>query len=750
MPDHSRVEKKRQEEAARPADKEKLVPKEVNEGNLFGVRAIEHGYYGGVSQTSRPVSPTPSYRLAPDAPIVDWSKGTKGLNSSASSINSYAASTNPAKMKSSPLRLEVGEAAGVGGMGGTYLPPAPSPRSNRAESPMFGEPKPAGWVNPLDVHYSRPTTPQPYRPTSYLPKLNLDFGGSGLLVPSSGEVKSEAASIVGSEVAVAAPSPAVLKSPTTGAFSQLSNVRAAQQSLKSIFPAGNEQGLPSPKGGRFENTPVPLKDLSPTLPSVDPDKFPQDNRRWNPSSPTIRDSVLESRWNKSSPTVDSTPLPPSVRDSVLNEQWGLSAISSIASTPTTLNASPSPRLAGPWAPPPPSPTVPDSILDAEWDRSRPIIRDSVVSKQRVSVHRPIHQRDSNVESLLTREPSRDHLRRSHLSIAASSMYSNDSSILNIDEATSPRLPMHARMQSHQADFDFSHPHSRSQSTSTKAKSITRTRDSNEITRHSRSISDESLIQVGRHNRELQSDSDSKSNLHPRESPFSNSNAASSHSDLHSTRSSFSSYLSSRSTPGQEAPPLPTSIPKAQPTPPNIEVDLNNFPFPAAPAPRPPQGQGFPFREQQIGAPPRSAARPPPPSPRGFAFEIAIPPPPISSDSNNHLSITPGNRGRSASEVSQNSIGEFYDSYFRQSTMAGGIPKAGFGVGNRGSVQDRISGINNRERSGSTGMGMRDRDSRRPAPLNLNQKRQQETIDEIPTPRTGAFGGAPIERFPTRI
>lgn len=727
------------------------MPKEVNEGNLFGVRAIEHGYYGGVSQTSRPVSPTPSYRLAPDAPIVDWSKEGKGFNSSSSSIKSFAASTNTARMKSSPLRLEVGEAAGVGGMGGTYLPPAPSPRSNRAESPMFGEQKPAGWVNPLDVHYSRPTTPQPYRPTSYLPKLNLDFGGSGLLVPASGDVKSEAASIVSTEVT--APSPAVLKSPTTGAFSsQISNVRAAQQSLKSMFPAGNEQGLPNPKGGRFENPPVPLKDLSPTLPSVDPDKFPQDNRRWNPASPTIRDSVLDSRLNKSSPTVETTPLPPAVRDSVLNEQWGLSAISSNASTPTILTTNANPILAGPWTPPPPSPTVPDSVLDAEWDGSRPIIRDSVVSKQRVSVHRPAHQRDSHVDSLMTREPLRDHLRRSHLSIAASSMYSNDSSILNIDESTSPRLPMHARMQSHQADFEFSHPHSRSQSTSTKAKSITRTRDSNELARHSRSISNESLIQVGRQNLELENNSDTTIDLQPRESPFSNSNAASSRSDLHSASSSFSSYLSTHSTPGQEVPPVPTSTPKAQPTPPNVVVDLNNFPFPAAPAPvqRPAQGQGFPFREQQIGAPPRSAARPPPPSPRGLAFEIAIPPPPVPSDSNNHLSITPSNRGRSTSEVSQNSIGEFYDSYFRQSTMAGGVPKAGFSAGNRGSVQDRISGINNRERSGSIGMGMRDRDSRRPAPLNLNQKRQQDTIAEVPTRRTGAFSLAPIERFPTRI
>ncbi|KAH9213768.1 hypothetical protein DL95DRAFT_274513, partial [Leptodontidium sp. 2 PMI_412] len=68
--------KKAELEASLRSDKEKLVGQGVREGDLFGVRAIEHGYFGGVSQ-SRPTSPTPSYVLSPDTPVVDWSKGGK-------------------------------------------------------------------------------------------------------------------------------------------------------------------------------------------------------------------------------------------------------------------------------------------------------------------------------------------------------------------------------------------------------------------------------------------------------------------------------------------------------------------------------------------------------------------------------------------------------------------------------------------------------------------------------------------------
>ena len=165
----------------------------MGEGDLFGVRAIEHGYFGGVSQ-SRPTSPTPSYILAPETKVVDWGKaGYQGGHSASSSTLSLPQSLAPSslnhtKRKPSPLSLQPSNAelnsrtnhmpSGVGGIGGSYLPPLPSPRSQKSfksVSPTMGnseEGEAPSWVSPLDVHFSRPSTPKE-RPTSYLPKLQF-------------------------------------------------------------------------------------------------------------------------------------------------------------------------------------------------------------------------------------------------------------------------------------------------------------------------------------------------------------------------------------------------------------------------------------------------------------------------------------------------------------------------------------------------------------------------------------------------
>ncbi|KAG9228831.1 hypothetical protein BJ875DRAFT_355174, partial [Amylocarpus encephaloides] len=47
-------------------DREMLNTRQLDEGDLFGVRALEGGYFGGVAQ-SRPNSPTPSYVLSPQS-----------------------------------------------------------------------------------------------------------------------------------------------------------------------------------------------------------------------------------------------------------------------------------------------------------------------------------------------------------------------------------------------------------------------------------------------------------------------------------------------------------------------------------------------------------------------------------------------------------------------------------------------------------------------------------------------------------
>lgn len=302
-------------------DREKLVrrAKKPGEGDLLGVRALEHGYTGGVAQ-SRPSSPTPSYRLAPNAALTDWSKTPKP-GSSASSLAGYPSSRNgsvsslpmsiQSKHKPSPLRIDSSDStlrkthdpASVGGIGGMYMPPLPTPRYNRSVTPCSDSEKPEGWVNPLDVHFTRPSTPQSPRPTSYLPKMTFPQENSKtpFLVPTpSGSIapKSEEASIISTEVTVPAPAAPVVESPkkTSPTFSIFPPSRAARQSGRSIFPATDDRP-PSRKSLKESNfdfgiPPVPLDNLPPQMATINPNQFPQDIRKWNPSSPVIRDSIV--------------------------------------------------------------------------------------------------------------------------------------------------------------------------------------------------------------------------------------------------------------------------------------------------------------------------------------------------------------------------------------------------------------------------------------------------------------------------
>ncbi|KAG4432734.1 hypothetical protein IFR05_011790 [Cadophora sp. M221] len=531
--------KKAELEASLRSDKEKLVGKGVGEGDLFGVRAIEHGYFGGVSQ-SRPTSPTPSYVLSPDTPIVDWSKGGKPGHSASSSTLSLPQSLAPSslnhtKRKPSPLGLQVPKAdpSGVGGIGGSYLPPLPSPRSVRSfksVSPTIGtfeEEEAPSWVSPLDVHFSRPSTPKE-RPTSYLPKLTFpgEIEKIGLFVPSPSNsvrhVKSEAASIVSQSAAITPlppvrqPSRGRPKSPMFSVFPPAAHplpTRAPRGGSRSIFPTSDDLDRPSsrrsPREAKFSPRAVPLNDLTPQMATADQANFPQDTRNWNPSSPT-HSSPPKGQWDPSAPTF---PGPIYCNDG--------------------------------------------------WRPSEPIIRDSVVSKQRVSVFHAAHARDGSIEALKTRN-------RGH-STAASSIYSTRTSIL---EYHKDPLPMqHSRTRSRSISA-LPKPNTRSRSTSTStpkprstsSHSITRTRDS--LRRHSRMPSSESLKNRRSRDRDQMHYDPSATNRtragsvqgrqvdfdHPRESPFSNSNAIrhSPSSSISSTSSRSSSYFDA----ADDTPPIP--------------------------------------------------------------------------------------------------------------------------------------------------------------------------------------------------
>ncbi|KAE9365180.1 hypothetical protein N431DRAFT_473260 [Stipitochalara longipes BDJ] len=546
------------EAAMKSTDKEKLVKRQrkTGEGDLFGVRALEHGYFGGVAQ-SRPSSPTPSYKLAPNATLVDWGKAPKPGSSASSlvdypssrngSVSSLPMSINQSKHKPSPLRLQPSDAelsgrinhdpASVGGIGGAYLPPLPSPRHNRSVTPCSDSGKPDGWVNPLDVHFTRPSTPVSSRPTSYLPKMTFPDESikSALVVPKPAESlaghKAKQASIVSSEVSVPAPAPTTpesprKQSPTFSIFPQMPS-RAARQSGRSIFPASDDQQRPpsrrSPKESKFDFNlpPVPLDNLPPQIATIDPNQFPQDTRKWAPSSP--------------------------------------------------------------------------------------IIRDSIVTKQRVSVYRPTR----TVEQ--PQSATKPH-QRSH-SVAASSVYSTRTSIVDEPQDSYPN----SRTRSSSRDTAGGE-RSRSHKRASSAYSLSRTQDS--LRRHSRKQSTDTLRTDKRRSRQrdqlhfdptqtLRTRSGSVQGRaidfdHPRESPFSNANAISTHSAGSSISSTSSTSSLKLKAPHQE-----------------IQED----PIPQVPT-----------------------------------LNIFNPPAP------DRFSVGTG-RNRSASEASQGSIGDFYDAYYRQSIMA---------------------------------------------------------------------------------
>lgn len=622
----------------------------------------------------------------------------------------------------------------VGNMGGNFLPPAPSPRSLRAPSPLFGEEKSSTWVSPLDVHFSRPGTP--VRPASFLPKLQfpLEFGKSDLTIPLPDFNKPKSETTPAFEPVIVKPPPTAggraktpkeiyaefsqqgfAKSPTLSNFSQqsfaesptLSTFSKQEPLMKSptfstfskeepskakpptfsVFPQQAQQAPPRPNrlsmksmfsteelpvrspkedfSRTFQLPPVPLDDLAPMIPPVNPDRFPKDLNVWNPASP--------------------------IRDSIVNRQR----------QPTSAGA----RHSHEWTLP--SPTLPDEMIDAEWQPSeKAIIRASVVSKQRVSVIRGPGAQSQDLDVQFARMRSRGH------SMAASSMYSTRTSILEPGEQS--KRHTRTRSQSSEARARAStRDFSNSSHKRVSSRSLSRTRDS---LRGSRKTSNDSFKSADSHRRSRERDQlhfDPTSHRRnrsgsvqgrsvdfdqPRESPFSNSNGTSSHSATSSVSSSQSSDAAS--------PPKPI---------------LNHHNQANSGAPLQPR---MPFVQDP-----------------------------------DRLSIAPQIHGRSASEVSQNSIGDFYDSYYRQSTMGrnSGMPNPPLPPASRNSVQDRAQAFEDKSRGRSGSIGA----PKRPAPLKIGNGNNNgagsgyggfNTIVEVATPMPSplVMGDAGRERFPTMI
>ncbi|KAL2062266.1 hypothetical protein VTL71DRAFT_6532 [Oculimacula yallundae] len=529
--------KKAGSEAPTRSGEEKLVSSATGEGDPYGARAIEDGYFGGVSQ-SRPSSPTPSYVLSPDTPVVDWSKseGTGG-HSASSSTNSLPRSLAPSslnhtKRKPSPLSLQPPNAnpSAMGGLGGSYLPPLPSPRSLnsfKGISPTnytFDEGDTPRWVSPLDIHFSRPLTPKD-RPTSYLPKLHFpgEIEKTGLFVPSPRSslrhMKSESESIASATASIAPRLP--VRSSSRGAKSPMLSVfppmphslpsRASRGGPRSIFPANEDLDQPStrrsPKDGKTSPQSVPLNDLTPQIATTEEFYFPQDTR--SPPSPKQSSSPAK-QWD---PTLPTFPGPVRCNDSF---------------------------------PPPEA-----------------VMRDPVVNVQHVSVSQPSHVRNSSTGAI--------EIRQNRIS-ASSSIYSTRTSILEYkkDATSSDRSRSRSRSISIVPKAD-----SRNRSAST-SEIETRSTSSNTITRARESVnqqhnrtppSDSPKNRRSRDRDQIRYDPTSTNRTRsgsvqgrdiefarPGESPFSNSNAMK-HS-LKSSTSSTSSRSSSYSDTTEDTPQVP--------------------------------------------------------------------------------------------------------------------------------------------------------------------------------------------------
>ncbi|KAJ5035050.1 uncharacterized protein L3040_008312 [Drepanopeziza brunnea f. sp. 'multigermtubi'] len=324
-------------EAAARIDEEKLIGRPFGEGDLSGVRALEHGYFGSFSQSS-------SHLLSPNTMPVDVDQAGTYITNSVPSIVvsipqtlSPPATPNRTKRKHSTSSLESPnnkkssrlnyEANIIGGRDGVYT----LPHSSQSNEKTFGE-RPTR-VNPLSSPNSRPI--------SYLPKFTFsgEIEDSGLLVPTrekSRNIKSVATSFAGSEASSAAPPPPVARRPSPKStplsifppsINHVPNV-LPRGGPRSIFPASgsHERSDSHPKNqpnSQFAACPVPLHDLAPQAVTIDPRQFsfPRDTRSWNSSSPTLSQQAILVSLKFSGPVSDrNAPESPVFCDPVVRKK----------------------------------------------------------------------------------------------------------------------------------------------------------------------------------------------------------------------------------------------------------------------------------------------------------------------------------------------------------------------------------------------------------------------------------------------
>lgn len=114
-----------------------LNQREEGEGDLFGIRALERGFYGGVAQ-SRPTTPTPgnmsTSTLVPSAANIPFGQKTAGNSATSSVITIDVGNPKPAGISAN--RSDVAVDMGLTVPDSPKLPRSPeSPRFPRERSP---------------------------------------------------------------------------------------------------------------------------------------------------------------------------------------------------------------------------------------------------------------------------------------------------------------------------------------------------------------------------------------------------------------------------------------------------------------------------------------------------------------------------------------------------------------------------------------------------------------------------------------
>ncbi|CAG8974554.1 hypothetical protein HYALB_00005827 [Hymenoscyphus albidus] len=281
------------------ADQEMLNTRETDEGDLFGVRALEAGYFGGVAQ-SRPSSPAGSrinsYVLTPN--------GENSANSITSDLPLSPGIQAPkaTKPKPSPLRLQPTDPnfrpPSAGGKSPSYMP-----LSGLSKSPSSATQQGApaqDWVSPIDARLEQ--TPQPtspasiassQRPKSYLPKLNFPENKEPDVDPAP-----EASKVKERVIEVRSPTTSIAPGSPNSTYQQYIPTRAGRSPARSMFPTESHRDRSSSRnrGTKEDRSESPARGAKQSSPlAMDNDHLPEHNPEWDNERPVIRDSIVSKK-----------------------------------------------------------------------------------------------------------------------------------------------------------------------------------------------------------------------------------------------------------------------------------------------------------------------------------------------------------------------------------------------------------------------------------------------------------------------